>query len=193
MKAKRLVCALLVLVMLGSMIPAGFAATSSGPYNPTPAQPSSGGTPVHTHSFGGWKTVKEPTCTEDGLMVSECSGCGMKGEKKIDKTGHDYGKWEITKEPTDHSAGEKQRVCKNCGKIQTRDIYPEGTLRPDDKGDEVEELQRLLTCSGYLDEADVDGKYGKKTQKAVQAWSRTALPGRRRRITSGTDSASGKC
>ncbi len=169
MKAKRLVCALLVLVMLGSMIPAGFAATGSGPYNPTPAQPSSGGTPVHTHSFGGWKTVKEPTCTEDGLMVSECSGCGMKGEKKIDKTGHDYGKWEITKEPTDHSAGEKQRVCKNCGKIQTRDIYPEGTLRPDDKGDEVEELQRLLACSGYLDEADVDGKYGKKTQKAVQA------------------------
>lgn len=39
----------------------------------------------HTHSYGDWETVIEPTCTEDGLKEKRCS-CGETKEKIIPAT-----------------------------------------------------------------------------------------------------------
>ena len=77
MKVKRLVCALLVLLMLASLIPASFAATS-GPYNPSPNNPPqpAAGDSVHTHNWQFLKTVEEATCTSYGQVTEVCYDCG---------------------------------------------------------------------------------------------------------------------
>ncbi len=52
------------------------------------------------HNFGEWVTVKEPTCTEEGLRERICSVCGDKETEKI---------------ATEHSFGD-DGVCTNCHK-----------------------------------------------------------------------------
>lgn len=42
------------------------------------------------HNFGEWVTVKEPTCTEEGLRERICSVCGDKETEKI-ATEHSFG------------------------------------------------------------------------------------------------------
>ncbi len=44
------------------------------------------------------------------------------------------------------------------------------TLRRNDEGDAVRELQRRLAALGYLLESDVDGDFGKGTEAAVKAF-----------------------
>ena len=46
-------------------------------------------TPEHTHSFGEWTTVSEPTCIEKGLRERLCA-CGEKESEEIEALGHDY-------------------------------------------------------------------------------------------------------
>ena len=43
--------------------------------------------PGHTHSFGEWTTVTEPTCTEEGLRERVCA-CGEKESEEIEALGH---------------------------------------------------------------------------------------------------------
>ena len=43
--------------------------------------------PGHTHSFGDWKVVAEPTCTEEGLRERVCA-CGEKESEEIAAIGH---------------------------------------------------------------------------------------------------------
>ena len=43
--------------------------------------------PGHTHSFGDWKVVAEPTCTEEGLRERVCA-CGEKESEEIEALGH---------------------------------------------------------------------------------------------------------
>ena len=46
---------------------------------------------VHTHTFGEWYTVKQPTCTDDGYEERVCSGCNEKETRTLSALGHDYG------------------------------------------------------------------------------------------------------
>ena len=41
----------------------------------------------HIHSFSEWRTMNEPTCTEDGLEEQECA-CGEKSSRPIPAKGH---------------------------------------------------------------------------------------------------------
>ena len=43
--------------------------------------------PEHTHSFGEWEVVTEPTCTEEGLRERVCA-CGEKESEEIEALGH---------------------------------------------------------------------------------------------------------
>ncbi len=43
--------------------------------------------PEHTHSFGDWKVVAEPACTEEGLRERVCT-CGEKESEEIEALGH---------------------------------------------------------------------------------------------------------
>lgn len=42
-------------------------------------------TTVHTHTFGNWVIIKQPTTSEEGLMMRTCRGCGAVEYKTIDK------------------------------------------------------------------------------------------------------------
>ena len=80
---------LLTLVVLALV----FALASCGeiPENattmPTTTQPINPEPPIHTHNYDEWKTVKNPTCTENGEEVRYCS-CGEKQSEVIPALGH---------------------------------------------------------------------------------------------------------
>ena len=43
-----------------------------------------------SHSYGGWVTIKEPTCTESGRKCRKCSNCNHEEYKEIPALGHNY-------------------------------------------------------------------------------------------------------
>lgn len=70
--------------------------------------------------------AKEPTCSEDGEMVSTCNKCGDSYKTKLEKTGkHEYEE-KITKEASCTSDGEKTFTCKHCGESYTEPIPATG-------------------------------------------------------------------
>jgi len=74
----------------------------------------------HTHAFGEWTTVTEPTCTEQGEKERACE-CGEKETESIDMIPHAFGEWTTTTEPTCTEQGEKERVCE-CGEREAETI-----------------------------------------------------------------------
>ena len=182
MKAKRIISCILMLLMLASLIPAGFAATS-GPYNPNPdpdpgnyvvpgdnsQQPAAGdngNSSAHTHNWQNLKTELEATCTSYGMATQVCYDCGATQTVYTNMLPHSWGEWEITVFATDHTAGEKKRTCEVCGKEDSEKYYLEGTVLPGSSGEEVEELQDLLNENGIP--APRDGEYGDATREAVR-------------------------
>ena len=193
MKAKRIISCILMLLMLVSLMPAGFAATSEGDYyyNPgynnsqqsatgvpgnsfvvqgdTPQQPSagdSGSSSVHTHNWQLLDTIEEATCTSYGMATQVCYDCGATQTVYTNMLPHTWGEWAILTEATDHSAGERQRTCEVCGKTEKEKYYPDGTVLPGSSGEEVLELQDLLNENGIP--APRDGEYGDATREAVR-------------------------
>lgn len=79
----------------------------------------------HECEWGAWKTTKQPTCFEEGLMVIECIHCGKVLESKsIDILKHQNDKWETTKEPTCSAEGEKVLKCSLCGTKHSSESIP---------------------------------------------------------------------
>ena len=90
MKLALLVClALLACVLM-------FTACDSGNEPQTPSGMTDGTTDgttepeteAHVHSFGEWTTVKEPTCTVDGLEQRFCASCNYTESQAIAAKGH---------------------------------------------------------------------------------------------------------
>ena len=77
-------------------------------------------TPQHTHDYGRWRTVKEPTCIEEGIERRVCN-CGSVDEKAIEATGHVFGDWKIAVSPTYSATGREERAC-TCGVIESREM-----------------------------------------------------------------------
>ena len=79
--------------------------------------------PEHTHSFGDWKVVAEPACTEEGLRERVCT-CGEKESEEIEALGHTPG--EAIKEneaaATCTTGGSYEEVvyCAACGEELSR-------------------------------------------------------------------------
>ena len=119
------------------------------------------------HEFGKWTVTEEPTCTETGLRVRRCKVCGYEEEQVLDKLPHEF-EWKVIKKTTDHSAGVRAKICKVCGYNGGEESFdPKGTLRRNDRGDEVRALQQQLVDQGYLNAGGADGVYGGGTEKAV--------------------------
>ena len=103
---------------------------------------------THTHTWGPWKSVKKPTCTEAGLIQRTCA-CGDREQEPVaalghtpgteatcttaricticeaqlaPAIGHSFGAWYETKAPTETEQGEKRRDCANCDEYQTTPI-----------------------------------------------------------------------
>ena len=119
------------------------------------------------HEFGSWKVTEEPTCTETGLRVRRCRVCGYEEEEVMDKLPHEY-EWRVIEKATDHSAGIRAKICKVCGHNGGEESFdPKGTLRRNDRGDDVRALQQQLVEQGYLNAGGADGVYGGGTERAV--------------------------
>jgi hypothetical protein len=73
------------------------------------------------HSYGGWVTTVQPTCTTLGTMKRKCSLCGHVDTAKIESLRHDY-EDVITTEPTCLTSGVKTSTCKRCGNVKTSHI-----------------------------------------------------------------------
>ena len=61
----------------------------------------------HTHEFGKWNVVKEPTCTEGGKRQQTCNSCGYIKSEKTDAAGHT---------PSGEATCSEPQVCAVCGK-----------------------------------------------------------------------------
>ena len=62
---------------------------------------------LHEHTYGDWKTVKNATCTEEGLKERTCS-CGAKETLPIEPIPHS---WKA-------ATCESPKTCSNCGKTE---------------------------------------------------------------------------
>ena len=79
--------------------------------------------PEHTHSFGDWKVVAEPACTEEGLRERVCT-CGEKESEEIEALGHTPGeaikKNEVAATCTADGSYEEVVYCAVCGEELSR-------------------------------------------------------------------------
>ena len=122
---------------------------------------------LEDHTFGKWTVTEEPTCTETGERVRRCKVCGYEEAQTLEKLPHEY-EWKVTKQPTDHTQGVREKICKVCGhKGGKEDFDPDGTMRRNDRGDDVRALQQLLVDQGYLNAGGADGIFGGGTEKAL--------------------------
>lgn len=85
---------------------------------------NSNNTTPHYHTYGSWVTVKEPTCTEEGLQEQICS-CG----EKLSSTGlkilnHAESDWIIDLQPTKTEKGAKHIECTMCRKTMKEEAIP---------------------------------------------------------------------
>ena len=68
----------------------------------------------HTHVFGDFVTIKEATCTENGMQEAVCKYCNEKQTKEIQKLEHAFGDYITLYEPTCEEKGMKYRICTRC-------------------------------------------------------------------------------
>lgn len=91
------------------VVPKNRTCTVCGNYEETTENP-----PADGHNYF-WVTIKENTCTENGLDVYRCKHCGQESKTLETKAhGHLYERSVITKEPTCTETGEKGDQCVFC-------------------------------------------------------------------------------
>jgi len=103
MKMKKLAALALAAVMLLSMMPVSLAVS-----------------PIHTHSWKLDRMVRQATCTESGLGIYRCDGCGMVERRTLPALGHKWRDWVVVREATADLYGLETRVCKLCGAEERR-------------------------------------------------------------------------
>ncbi len=86
----------------------------------------------HAHSFDEWETVKNATCSSEGLQERYCS-CGEKQTRTLSITNnHSFGEWRTVKNATCIQDGEKERSC-SCGVTEKQEIQSSGHTEVIDK------------------------------------------------------------
>lgn len=80
----------------------------------------------HEHSFSGWKTITQPTCTKQGEQEHSCTECGEIETRATDATGHNFGDWTTTVSPTCTKGGQQERSCLICGAKDSRNTDAAG-------------------------------------------------------------------
>lgn len=67
------------------------------------------------HSFGGWSTIVETTCTASGLKEHTCLICSYNAKESTDALGHDYAtEFTVDTAETCTTAGSKSKHCSRC-------------------------------------------------------------------------------
>ncbi len=105
----------------------------------------------HTHSFGEWEIIKNPTCTEDGEKEQTCA-CGEKQTTVVSKTGHNVAKIDAVKETCTTAGSTMGTYCTSCGEIIEKPETILASHKYDDGKITIEatcstEGERIFTCS----------------------------------------------
>ena len=119
------------------------------------------------HTWGDWTVIREATCTENGRRRHTCRVCGHKETQNVKKLPHSWGDWVYLTEATDHSYGSRTHTCTLCGAEETENYDPEGTLRRNDRGEEVRLLNSELICYGVMKGRPGD-TFTRNTENAVK-------------------------
>ena len=77
------------------------------------------------HKWSEWKTVKDSSCSSEGVKERICSVCGKKETGTIAKKDHKYTR-KLTKDPTCTEKGLYTYTCSVCGKSYTESIPARG-------------------------------------------------------------------
>lgn len=105
---KRMLCILALLLALFCVLAACNETTPPPSDNSTVDEGSE-----HTHDQGEWKTVTEPTCTQDGKQERSCTSCNEVLEtRSVPATGHTY--TDAVTTPTCTAGGYTTHTCA-CG------------------------------------------------------------------------------
>ena len=82
--------------------------------------------PEHTHTFGDWYVVHQPTCSAAGTERRDCTTCDQTETRQIASTAHIYSAWKVLAPPTCTAEGKQQRCCDICGDAQNEVIQALG-------------------------------------------------------------------
>lgn len=83
------------------------------------------------HSYGEWQTVKEATCTENGLQKRTCDICHTEQTQEITANGHVWDDGTVTQKATVDAEGIMTYTCTKCGATKTETIAKLGQEQKD--------------------------------------------------------------
>lgn len=120
----------------------------------------------HKHNVLKWRTIKEPTCTTEGLQRGACADCGEVVEEAISpvEDNHVWGEWEVTVAPSynRNGTGEVQRVCSENPEHVQKETLPR--LTDNGKGYKEGEyeiyVEPTVVSEGRLSAVYVSEAYG---------------------------------
>lgn len=122
---------------------------------------------IKIHSFGDWKTVKEPTCEATGEKSKSCT-CGAKVTESISALGHDYAtEYTVDSEADCTVNGSKSQHCSRCDSKQNTTVIP---ATGHDYKDEITKVpthtengEKTFTCKNcnhtYTETIEADGTH----------------------------------
>ena len=79
-----------------------------------------------SHSYGGWSTVSNATCTATGREQRSCSVCGSVETRDTSALGHSWGSFSETKAPTCTATGTQTRTCSRCSQSENKSVKATG-------------------------------------------------------------------
>lgn len=120
-----------------STVSSDVSSVASKPHNNVSSEPrSDSSSEPHKHAYK--ITRVNPTCTEDGYTLYECSCGRWYTEKGKKKTGiHEWGDWSMIDNATAFVDGKKERSCTVCGYKETKTVEK---LKPDELEKELLKL-----------------------------------------------------
>lgn len=95
-------------------------------YRRSSNNPSTSKYSYHTHSWGDWYVVLEPTCEEYGLEERKCVECGVTQQASISPRGHTWSEWEDLIAATCINPGIRRHYCVVCSVEQQEEVPPMG-------------------------------------------------------------------
>ena len=72
----------------------------------------------HEHTFGDWVELEASTCSEPGLRVQACTGCGFRNVAKSPRLEHTVKEVVVIREATCIAEGVGYELCEVCGNLK---------------------------------------------------------------------------
>ena len=96
------------------------------------------------HTYGEYKVISEPNCTETGIKARTCKVCGHIENAEIPAVGHSFeDSWTVDRPATSQQQGVMSRHCKNCDAVADKVYFSLDTVKDNNiKNDEGSSVAR---------------------------------------------------